>query len=161
MIDREILREHVLYEPDTGIFRRVKNSGGVKSGSVSGTIGSHGYLTVSVCGKNYLAHRLAILDQTGDWPLDIVDHVDGDKTNNRYNNLRQCSKSENGYNMKRRPSRSGIKSVEWHEGAGKWRVRMEAGGKRHHIGFFSSLADAERSAIEARLKLHGAFARNQ
>jgi hypothetical protein len=160
MLTHDVLKGVLDYYPDSGIFKSRNKTSKKPAGSVVGCIGTHGYLVIAVKGRSYLAHRLAWFYMHGEWPKDLIDHVNGVKVDNRFVNLRECSKSQNGQNSKARKSFSGVKSVEWHTGAGKWRVRMEVAGKRHHIGFFVCLEQAEQAAIAARERLHGEFARH-
>ncbi|MFA6198823.1 MAG: HNH endonuclease [Bacteroidales bacterium] len=88
MITQEYLKEHFNYNPETGEFLRKKNK-------IVKTIGKREYRKINIDGKFYKAHRLIWLYTYGTWPDDFIDHIDGDKHNNRIDNLRNATNSEN------------------------------------------------------------------
>lgn len=107
----------------------------------------------------YLAHRLAWLLQTGDWPEFEIDHIDGDALNNRWENLRDVPSFENKKNMPLyRTSTSGVAGVRWKTDAGKWVARININGKTVHLGYYGSKEDAVRARKFAEAE-HG-FHRN-
>lgn len=96
MITQKQLKDKLRYDKDTGkFFRVVATSSNAKEGYVAGTIDSYGYVVIRVLNKRYKAHRLAYLYETGSFPPDSVDHIDMVKTNNRWDNLRLVTRSEN------------------------------------------------------------------
>jgi hypothetical protein len=101
---------------------------------------------------NVRMHRLVINAPDGV----MVDHINGDKLDNRKSNLRLATRSQNLANgLPHKDSQSGVKGVDWSENRGKWRVRV---GKTH-IGRFDSIEDATRAYNEAAQNLYGEFAR--
>ena len=111
MLTAEYLRSIIDYDPETGIFRWKAASasiggmwGGGYPGSIAGCQGSDGYWVISVSCHNYLAHRLAWLWVVGDFPAMAIDHIDRDRSNNRWVNLREATRSQNSLN--RRPRRT-------------------------------------------------------
>lgn len=116
-----------------------------------------GYIRVRFKGKLYSVHQLIFLMHHGYIP-EYIDHIDGDKLNNRIENLRSATKSENALNKKVRvDSFSGIKNVHWYAPLNKWAVKLSVNKKQKHIGYFSDLELAELVAIEAREKFHNQF----
>ena len=89
---------------------------------------------------------------------DLIDHIDGNKTNNNIDNLRPATKSENQYNKKKSTdSISGIKGVTWRSETNKWRVRITVDKKDIDVGYAKTLIEAKKMILEARLKYHKEF----
>jgi hypothetical protein len=87
-----------------------------------------------------------------------VDHINGDKLDNRRANLRLATIGQNRQNAARRKDNtSGVKGVSWKRGENKWRARIVVDGKERHLGLFDRLEDAERAVRTGREALHGAF----
>ena len=130
-------------------FGRVAN---IKTARIlKGGLSSNGYMTVSLFNKGVQkTHYIHVL-VAREWAANpdskrCVDHIDGDKKNNHYENLRWATHSENGQNQKSRCNTSSIyKGVAYHKGAGKWRTQMTFNGKVRHLGLF----ETEREAAEA------------
>jgi len=159
----ERLRELLDYDPATGIFRwRVSRGGTARAGTVAGSPQSDGYAQIKIDGPNYMAHRLAWLWGTGSWPAALIDHINGDRADNRFVNLREATLYQNQYNS-RISSRntSGHKGICWHEQIGKWQAYLKFGGKQRHLGYFTNIEDAAAAIEEARHIHHGAFARTR
>lgn len=143
------LRDLLHYDPKTGNFVwRVKHGRKVVPGKTAGCLEStRGYVVIRIDGKGYKAHRLAFLYQTGEMPTAQIDHRDGVKTNNSWDNLRPATVAENGRN--RRPgdgNTSGVCGVLWRADKSKWRATIKKHGCLQHLGYFTDLSDA----IEAR-----------
>lgn len=132
-----------------------------KDGKKAGRIDSQGYIVVRVNGKDTRAHRVIFCMHHGFMPS-AIDHADGNKTNNKIENLRQCSISENSTNKKRGTNNtSGAKGVSWHKATGKWQVNVTVNKRQRNFGYFNDFELAELVAIEARNKYHGCFARHK
>src|SRR3990172_3465377 len=122
------------YNPDTGIFyassgeeARMLRVGGSKKGGE--------YIGVYADGKTQYAHRMAFYCMTGEWPKNHVDHINGNKLDNRWCNLREATMAQNKANEGLRSSNtSGLKGVSWHKAAKKWRAYIGATGE--HLGLF-------------------------
>ena len=134
-----------------------------KIGDIAGWLHSSGYYLITMNKKNYRLHRLVWIYHNGDIPNGMsVDHIDGDTKNNRIENLRLATHTENMRNRKMHSTNtSGIKGVEWYKYRNKWRVRMRIDGKDKTLGYFHILEEAEAAAIAAREKYHGDFARHE
>src|SRR5215211_8204686 len=145
------LRELLHYDPETGLFTwRVTRTGTARAGSLAGWRMSDGYIRISLGERSYLAHRLAWLYVTGEWPPGYLDHRDTDKDNNRWCNLRPATRSQNGANA-RRPSHntSGFKGVTRHRGDRKWAAQIRVHGQIIHLGRFVDLEDARAAYVSA------------
>jgi hypothetical protein len=153
-LDHRYLKEILHYDPETGIFQwLVKKSRRTSIGSVAGTI-THGYLSIKIDGKIYLNHRLAWLYVHSTWPQYEIDHIDGDKLNNRLENLRDATHKQNTENQKLLPSnKSGHRGVSWSQKGKKWRAYLKNNGKTIHLGYYEKLEDAALAAREAREKI--------
>ena len=136
------------------------STGRVAAFSKAGSLGSHGYFQVKLMGKIYLVHRLIYTLINGQIPNN-VDHIDGNKTNNKIENLRSCTQSENRMNACRSTSNKiGIKGVCWSKSNKCWRVQVKKQSKKVYDAFFDDLELAEFVAIEARNKHHGFFSKH-
>lgn len=162
VLDAQILRETLSYDPETGIFRWLtRASKNTIVGSVAGTVLSNGYRMIRLLGKQpFLAHRLAYLYMTGEWPPEEIDHVDGDPSNNRWVNLRVADRTENCRNTCT-PSHntSGNKGVCWDKRRQKWRAYIVVAGKQRSLGSFTHKHDAAAAYAHAANEIFGEFAR--
>lgn len=92
----------------------------------------------------------------------IVDHINGDTLDNRKCNLRECTRTENNQNArKRKDNTSGYKGVQLHKKTKKWVARISNMGKRISLGYFDDLTDAHAAYCEASKKYHKAFGRTE
>lgn len=122
---------------------------------------SNGYKTVSIQGRAYKVHRIVYKMVHGKVP-EMLDHIDGNPSNNNISNLRPCSHSSNGYNRKINTNNtSGVKNVCWSKHHNKWKVDVQVNKKRYCFGYYKDLELAELVATEARNKYHGRFARHE
>jgi hypothetical protein len=132
----------------------------VKPGDVAGHLTAQGYWRISVDGRRYLAHRLAWLYVHGEWPAAQIDHVDLDKSNNRFANLREATNAQNKANTRaRKDNTSGFKGASWDKRSGRWRARICVVGKDSHLGFFDSAETAHAAYCQAANEAFGEFAR--
>jgi len=129
-----------------------------KAGTEAGWDCGHGYRKVKFDKQQFYTHQIVFLLAHGYIPQ-YIDHVDGNGLNNRVENLRPCTKSENCYNSAiPKTNKSGVKNVEWSKQKNKWHCKMTVNKKSIHIGFFDDLELAALVALEAREKFHGKFA---
>lgn len=159
MITADRLRELLSYDPITGVFRwRADRQPGRKSGDIAGGPTPGGYWHIGVDLHRYLAHRLAWLYVTGEWPTKHLDHKDLDGRNNAFSNLRQATDTQNRGNTRKRSD-----STRRHKGVQrnhqKWCAIIRVGGQRHYLGTFLTQEEAHAAYCEAAAKYHGEFAR--
>lgn len=150
------VRDVLNYDPETGVFRWAKSRGTQKAGALAGTMVS-GYLMIALDWRQYGAHRLAWLYMTGKFPLHQVDHINGDKTDNRFVNLRDVDRSVNQQNLKKARSNnisSGLLGVTFHKKDKKYRARITHNQKRIELGSFDDKHEAYAVYLEAKRRLH-------
>jgi hypothetical protein len=129
-----------------------------KVGDIAGAVMMNGYRMICIEYRKYLAHRLIWKMKTGQDAPFSIDHIDGNRLNNRFANLRAATQSQNGMNSKmRKNNTSGVKGVYW--GLGKWRAQIMIKRRMIALGGFDILGDAASAVAEARKKYHGEFAR--
>lgn len=156
----EDVRKRISYDPETGIFIRVKASTHRRVGQVCTVRRPDGYLQVAMGRGNILAHRLAFMLGHGRAPVGEIDHINRDKADNRLANLREATKAQNGANkIPSRRSISGIKGASWCNRARKWRATIRVATRQVHLGFFATAEEAHAAYVEAARKYHGEFAR--
>jgi hypothetical protein len=151
---QDVVKSVVTYDPDTGFFFN-------KKGERVGHKDQHGYMNIVINNEKFRAHRLAFVYMTGEQPPNCVDHINCDKTDNRWENLRNASYPLNAKNMPlRADNKSGVKGVSIHPRSGLYRARIQADGIQYYLGEFTSMKDAEEAIISARKTLHGEFGRH-
>lgn len=112
----DLTRARFSYDENTGKFTLTKSGGRGKKGEYVTSQDSHGYIRVSVGGSRYLGHRVAWLIMKGEWPECDIDHINGDRTDNRIVNLRKLSRSDNLVNQKKTRGVSKHKGVTFSNG---------------------------------------------
>src|SRR3569623_1263526 len=131
------LRDHLQYDPSTGAFRWRVNICNVKAGAIAGSRVKKGYLHIRFDKKSYLAHRLAWFWMTGVWPANHIDHKNGKRHDNRWNNLRSATNAENLLNRgMNRNNTSGFKGVSFDKRVGKYSAYLTVQRKRKFLGYF-------------------------
>lgn len=152
----EELRVFLDYCPDTGVFRWRVSGGGMRAGDVAGGRHPHGYVMINVRGGRFLAHRMAILFVTGEWPHEHVDHLNGIPNDNRISNLRCVSRELNNQNQRRAHSDSisGLLGVSWAPHVKRWYARIWVEGHHHHLGYFDTKESAHDAYVSAKRLLH-------
>lgn len=159
ILTAERLRELLDYDPDTGAFKwRVRLSNRVSIGSVAGAYNSHtGYTSISIDRRLHRAHRLAWLHVTGSWPEGPIDHVNGQRSDNRWSNLRAATTSLNQQNLReaRGDTNSGLLGVyRTDKKQHPWRAAIGHMGKSQHLGNYATKREAQRAYLRAKRRLH-------
>lgn len=160
LLDLGYLRSVLDYDPETGIFIwKISPHHTVEVGSVAGGTNQRGYRRHKIKNKHFIAHRLAWFYVYGVWPKNELDHINGNKEDNRIANLREATRSQNQNNMpKKRNNTSGYKGVSWHKVNKKWIAQTEVKGRAHFFGYYSTPEDAHVAYVNGIKKLHGEFA---
>jgi hypothetical protein len=151
------------YREDGNLVRRYATMGnGNYAGRVIGTkpkgTRSSRYSTTKINGNHWCVHKLIYLHQHGVVP-DQLDHINMDSSDNRIENLRVATSSENACNRKLFSSNtSGCKGVSWHKRQARWFAYVDVGNKRKSIGYFDDIESANLAATKARDLYHGLYA---
>ena len=174
----ETLRKLLSYDPDTGLLtwkrRPIEMFASERAGKVWNTRfcgkpacrteKDTGYVRGRILEKTYLAHRVAYAIYHDTWPTDQIDHINGDRLDNRIANLRDVSRTENSRNsVIPINNTSGHIGVSWRTDVSKWQAYIYAHGKRLHIGHFTDIEDAiaARAAAEVKYGFHPNHGRPQ
>lgn len=158
-LTREAVAEVIDYDPESGVFRWKVGRGRTNAGDVAGTTGnSKGYRVIGVMGRYYAAHRLAFLIMTGNWPSQHVDHINGQRDDNRFSNLREVSNSWNAQNIKkaRKDSTTGLLGVVPVKG-GMFEARIMVNGRIRHLGRFSTPEVAHSVYLSHKRSAHPGY----
>lgn len=160
----ERLREVLDYNPETGVLSwRFRLSPNCKLGEPAGQIGVHGYRKIRLDGKYYPSSHLAWFHFYGTAPLNVIDHKNRDKADDRIENLRPATHSQNSMNIGRnKANTTGFKGVAVFNQPGKptrYRALIRVDNKRIFLGIFDTPEEAYAAYCEAAKEHHGEFAR--
>ena len=150
----ERLREVLDYNPDTGVFAwKVSLRNRVKPGDAAGSY-NQGYRRIEIDGICYTAHRLAWFYMHGVWPK-VIDHVNGNRDDNRIDNLRSTTFLGNSQNRRAdRGGTSALVGVSWDTACQKWRATIGVRGKSKHLGYFDTEQEAHSAYLKAKARHH-------
>ena len=155
------LREVVSYNPETGEFTRLvrlaqRHQVGDRADFPINFGPMQGYRRLGLDSRRFLAHRLAWLYVHGEWPSMHIDHINGDKGDNRIANLRDASPRINAENKRnpRESNSSGYLGVYQPKNYQKWIARLQVRGKGMHIGVFETPEEAHSAYLNAKRKHH-------
>jgi hypothetical protein len=164
MIEIEELRAAFNYDAETGVLTwrhredMLPTWNTKYAGKRAGSIHVLGYRKIRFKGKTPWEHRIAWAITHGRWPDDQIDHINGDKSDNRLANLREANNSQNGAN-RLQPNKWGLKGVAWDGRCNKWFAQIRKDGKITYLGTFDTPKAAHEAYVEAAQKLHGEFAK--
>ena len=158
MLTAEQLQTMLNYDVVTGEFIwKIQPSRAVKIGDIAGCTEKRiGYITIGITKRIYKAHRLAWLYVHGEWPRGLIDHINGNKADNRIANLRDVFADGNSQNVRKpnRRNKSGFMGVIWYQN--KWRASMSVNGKSKWLGDYSTPEEAHQVYLAAKRKYHAA-----
>ena len=158
LLTQERLKQLLDYCPETGLFTwKVANGQRIHVGDIAGHNSSRGYVVVGVDGRVYRAHRLAWFYVNGIWPGNSIDHINGNRADNRISNLRDVDSKTNTENQSRANSQnksSGVLGVSREQGRRRWRAHITTNKKMIHLGYFDTIEEASDAYIAAKRKIH-------
>jgi hypothetical protein len=162
MLSIEALRAVVAYDHSTGQVVWIARSGKKsRIGQPVGSAHSQGYREASILGHRLFVHRVVWALMTGAWPVGLIDHINGDRADNRWSNLRLATPQMNSANMRRRPNnRSGFKGVVRGRNGEKWLAFIHVSGKTQYLGTHKTPEEAHQTYLEAAKRHFGDFARS-
>lgn len=157
----EDIGEHLQYE-DGKLFWKQQPGRRIIIQDEAGSLNkSRGYRRVKFKGITYAAHRVIWFLVKHEQPPPLLDHINNNPLDNRIENLREASMSQNLCNCAiAKNNTSGVKGVSWEKRRNKWKAYISTNNKRKALGYFSDLKDAEQAVKQARKELHGEFANN-
>lgn len=156
----EWLHSRFVYDPEIGALRYrptgVRRVDSRSAGKVAGFMWKRGYLAVKVQGVKFSVHRVVWAMVTGSWPVDYIDHIDGDPLNNRIENLREASNSQNQAN--RKPKVGPLPKGVCRNTVG-FQAQIKVGGSSQYLGTFPTPEEAHEAYADAARESFGEFAR--
>lgn len=148
----ERAKELISYDPENGLFTWLESRGRVSKGQVAG-VATEGYISIRVDGHIVRGHRLAFVLMTGRNPSGEIDHINGVGTDNRWVNLRDCSRAINARNARMfSHNKSGVCGVFWNTEKQKWTSHIKVNQKSIHLGHFSDFDMAVKARLAAEPK---------
>ncbi len=156
---QEKLKELFEYN-DGNLIWKVRKARATKIGQIAGVKDQRGYVKITIDGKGYYAHRLIWIWHNGELLDAKLDHINTNTSDNRIENLRIATQSQNNGNRNIPVNNtSGCKGVSWSKKLGKWKVSIASNGVKIHLGYFENLDEASVAYNVAAEKHFGDFAR--
>jgi hypothetical protein len=159
-LNQERLKKLLRYDAGEGVFKWNRSKGRARAGNVAGCADTYGYIVIRIDGCLYKAHRLAWLYVHGRWPDGLIDHINRNPSDNRIENLREASQSENTHNANRQ-SKSGVPGVRWRSERNRWVAQIRVGYRNHVLGSFKTKEEAVVVRRQAEQAMVSAVYRKQ
>lgn len=155
-LTQQRVQELLDYDCETGIFRWKQSYGRAVKGVIAGNAGVRGYRYIGIDAGFFRAHHVAWLYVHGTATQKEIDHINGNRDDNRITNLRECSRAQNMENKKPYARRKGNapQGVHWHIATNKWCAAIQKDRHRHHLGLFDTADAAHNAYLEAKRALH-------
>jgi hypothetical protein len=157
----EELKELFQYDQETGwLIRKIGMGSRARAGERAGYSRCKGYRKIQIQGRQLFEHRVIWAIMHGSWPINQIDHVNGDKGDNRLENLREATQEQNLANRRvRKDSLTGMKGIRWNVKRQKWEAIIQSCGKQIYLGRFETPEEAHAAYCDAAEKHHGEFMR--
>lgn len=155
-VDIDYLKSILTYEKETGLIRwKIRPVRSKKKTDIAGTL-LDGYVVIVVSGKALKAHRVAWALTFNEWPKGLIDHINGNRSDNRIDNLRTGTQTQNLQNKRSAlpSSKSGLIGAMFDNSTGRFRARIRSNGKRINLGSFSTQDEAHFAYLKAKREMH-------
>lgn len=159
----EVVKEFLLYDANSGcvtLRRTIPRVG--TAGREIGYVDDHGYVRLTILGHRLRAHQVAWITMTGDYPRGLIDHINGNKCDNRWSNLRDVDTSINGQNIAsatRAKKISTLLGTTFCRKLKKWKAQIGVDGKEIYLGLFESEIEAHKAYLCAKSIMHDGSSR--
>ena len=154
LISHQELVSALNYCAETGVFVWRNGIGNIKAGTIAGSEQKHGHRVIRIKKHRYYAHRLAWFYVTGNWPKKDIDHIDGNPRNNKFNNLRDITRSENIQNQNKSQKGSKVNLLGVSLGYKKYCAQIRVNKKRIYLGVFDTPEEAHQSYLNKKREIH-------
>lgn len=157
IISCERLRQVFDYREDGNLIYKIRTAQSTYPGKVAGSTNKKGVVLLSMDGAICFMSRAIWLWHHGDWPVNLIDHIDGNTQNNRIENLRDVTHAVNSYNKRHRASRAQSNFTGVVKMRKSWQATIQAAGRRIHLGCFLTKEEAFASYVTAKKILHDGY----
>lgn len=158
MLTGSIIADNLVIFPENGEIYWASRKKRVDAGQEAGVVKDNGYRVICIDQRKYRAHHLVWVWVHGKWPKAEIDHINGNRDDNRIENLREASVAQNRTNKRiQSNNKSGFKWVSFVPKAKRWRAEIRKNRRRIYSSFHSSAEEAYEAACIAAKGLHGPF----
>lgn len=154
----ELAKKQIEYDPNTGLIKLTRADRKKIHGWFAGYDNGNGYRTIYVDGKAVYVHRLAWAFVYGQHPSGLIDHINGNPSDNRIVNLRAVTDLENNQNIAKptKASKTGVRGVHFSSRINRWIAQITVNRKCNHLGSFKTLEEAKEAYMKAKKQFHSA-----